>query len=222
MLPGRSKATLTRFLRDQSPKWRNGVEVVVTDGSTPYKAAIEQYLPKAQHVLDRFHVIRWFGQLPGATPPGLATPPPPRPAARLGTILVPLPLSAPQTKRPPQRSRTRKTPKPVRPLPPIGNRMASPPRTPPSLPSAQPRGGPHSPRQVHRPLPNRPNTPIPQNRKNHPPLARPNPRLPHHRTIPPTPKQEAANNLLQKPRRITHGPANPQNYANRALQPTQP
>ena len=61
MLPGRSKATLTRFFRDQGPKWRQGVEVVVTDGSTPYKAAIEQYLPKAQHVLDRFHVIRWFG-----------------------------------------------------------------------------------------------------------------------------------------------------------------
>ena len=62
MLPGRSKATLTRFFRDQGPKWRQGVEVVVTDGSTPYKVAIEQYLPKAQHVLDRFHVIRWFGQ----------------------------------------------------------------------------------------------------------------------------------------------------------------
>ena len=62
MLPGRSKATLTRFFRDQGPAWRRGVGVVVTDGSTPYKAAIEQYLPKAQHVLDRFHVIRWFGQ----------------------------------------------------------------------------------------------------------------------------------------------------------------
>ena len=62
MLPGRSKATLTRFFRDQGPAWRKGVEVVRADGSTPYKAAIEQYLPKAQHVLDRFHVVRWFGQ----------------------------------------------------------------------------------------------------------------------------------------------------------------
>ena len=60
--PGGAKPSLTRFFRDQGPAWRQGVEVVVTDGSTPYKAAIEQYLPKAQHVLDRFHVIRWFGQ----------------------------------------------------------------------------------------------------------------------------------------------------------------
>ena len=61
MLPGRSKATLARFFRDQGPAWRRGVEIVVTDGAAPYKAAIDQYLPRAQHVLDRFHVIRWFG-----------------------------------------------------------------------------------------------------------------------------------------------------------------
>ena len=61
MLPGRSKAALARFFRNQGPAWRRGVEVVVTDGAAPYKAAVDQYLPRAQHVLDRFHVIRWFG-----------------------------------------------------------------------------------------------------------------------------------------------------------------
>ena len=37
------------------------MEVVATEGAAPYKTAIDQYLPRAQHVPDRFHVIRWFG-----------------------------------------------------------------------------------------------------------------------------------------------------------------
>ena len=36
------------------------MEIVVTDGSRSYQAAIAQYLPDARHVLDRFHVVRWF------------------------------------------------------------------------------------------------------------------------------------------------------------------
>ena len=35
-----------------------GVEIVVSDGSRSYQAAIAQYLPDARHVLDRFHVAR--------------------------------------------------------------------------------------------------------------------------------------------------------------------
>ena len=34
--------------------------MVVSDGSRSYQAAFSQYLPDAQHVLDRFHVARWF------------------------------------------------------------------------------------------------------------------------------------------------------------------
>lgn len=56
MIPGRCKVALARFFRNQGPAWRK--EVVVTNGAAPYKAAIDQYLPRAQHVLDRFHVIR--------------------------------------------------------------------------------------------------------------------------------------------------------------------
>ena len=34
----------------------------MSDGSRSYQAAIAQYLPAARHVLDRFHVVRWFTQ----------------------------------------------------------------------------------------------------------------------------------------------------------------
>lgn len=60
MVEHRSSAALTAFLMSQSHKWRRGVKVVVTDGSKAYKAAVETCLPSARHVLDRFHVIRWF------------------------------------------------------------------------------------------------------------------------------------------------------------------
>ena len=60
MIPGRTKGSLTRFFRDQGPDWCRQVEIVVSDGSRSYQAAIAQYLPDARHVLDRFHVARWF------------------------------------------------------------------------------------------------------------------------------------------------------------------
>ncbi len=60
MIPGRTKGSLTRFFRDQGPDWCRQVEIVVSDGSRSYQAAIAQYLPDALHVLDRFHVARWF------------------------------------------------------------------------------------------------------------------------------------------------------------------
>ena len=62
MIPGRTKGSLSRFFRDQGPQWCRQVEIVVSDGSRPYQAAIAQYLPAARHVLDRFHVVRWFTQ----------------------------------------------------------------------------------------------------------------------------------------------------------------
>ncbi|MCY4663068.1 MAG: transposase [Acidimicrobiaceae bacterium] len=44
----------------QGHRWCKGVNVVVSDGSKAYKTAIEAHLGHARHVLDRFHVIRWF------------------------------------------------------------------------------------------------------------------------------------------------------------------
>jgi len=36
------------------------VSVVVSDGSDAYRRAIDRWLPDADHVLDRFHLARWF------------------------------------------------------------------------------------------------------------------------------------------------------------------
>ncbi|WP_420622338.1 ISL3 family transposase [Candidatus Poriferisodalis sp.] len=60
MVPHRNAQALSGFLASQGHRWCKGVKVVVSDGSKPYKAAIERRLGHARHVLDRFHVIRWF------------------------------------------------------------------------------------------------------------------------------------------------------------------
>jgi len=60
MVPHRSSAALSAFLAQQGHRWCKGVKVVVTDGSRAYKAAVDAHLGHARHVLDRFHVIRWF------------------------------------------------------------------------------------------------------------------------------------------------------------------
>ena len=60
MVPHRSSAALSAFFVEQGRSWCKGVEVVVTDGSRAYKSAIDAHLGHARHVLDRFHVIRWF------------------------------------------------------------------------------------------------------------------------------------------------------------------
>ena len=56
-------------------------DLLTRDGcerAASFKAAIDQYLPRAQHVLDRFHIIRWFETSPGIMP-ALATNPPNQP-----------------------------------------------------------------------------------------------------------------------------------------------
>ncbi len=60
MVAHRNQAALSGFFAKQGRRWCAGVQVVVTDGSKSYRAAIEAHLPKATHVLDRFHVCRWF------------------------------------------------------------------------------------------------------------------------------------------------------------------
>ncbi len=56
----RNAAALGGFLQAQGHRWLRGVTVVVTDGSESYRAAIRQHLGGATHVVDRFHVARWF------------------------------------------------------------------------------------------------------------------------------------------------------------------
>ena len=56
----RNQAALSGFLLAQGHRWLRGVKVVVSDGSGSYRSAIAQHLGHATHVLDRFHVARWF------------------------------------------------------------------------------------------------------------------------------------------------------------------
>jgi len=60
MVEHRNAAALSGFFIEQGPRWCRGVAVVVSDGSKSYKTAIDQHLGGAHHVLDRFHVVRWF------------------------------------------------------------------------------------------------------------------------------------------------------------------
>jgi transposase len=56
----RNTAALSGFLVSQGHRWLKGVKVVVSDGSGSYRSAIQRHLGHATHVLDRFHVARWF------------------------------------------------------------------------------------------------------------------------------------------------------------------
>lgn len=56
----RSAQALRAFLSARGHRWLKGVEVVVTDGSEAYRAAIATHLSHATHVVDRFHAVRWF------------------------------------------------------------------------------------------------------------------------------------------------------------------
>jgi transposase len=56
----RDANALNGFLAQQGHRWLKGVRVVVTDGSESYRSAIRAHLGHATHVVDRFHVARWF------------------------------------------------------------------------------------------------------------------------------------------------------------------
>lgn len=63
VLDGRSADVLGGFLSKQSPRWRKGVSVVVTDMAECYRTAVRHWLPNARHVADRFHVVRNFAKV---------------------------------------------------------------------------------------------------------------------------------------------------------------
>ncbi len=60
MVEHRSAAALSGFFIAQRRRWCRGVQVVATDGSGACRSAIDARLGHARHVLERFHVIRWF------------------------------------------------------------------------------------------------------------------------------------------------------------------
>jgi transposase len=61
MVEGRSKKTFARWLEQQEPSWRNGLQVVAMDGFTGFKTATPEQLPDATAVMDPFHVLRLAG-----------------------------------------------------------------------------------------------------------------------------------------------------------------
>ncbi len=63
VLAGRSADVLGGFLAKQSPAWRKGVAVVVTDMAECYRTAVRKWLPDARHVVDRSHVVRNFARV---------------------------------------------------------------------------------------------------------------------------------------------------------------
>ena len=139
MIPGRTKGSLARFFREQGPRWRRGVEIVVTDGSKSYQAAIAQYLPHARHVLDRFHVVRWFTE-------GLTLvrrelqrrEPDQRPPAFEPDLFRTL-FHPPAPSRQPHRWSQSAPGDPLRGLPPATHGVGRPPRALPTLRSRRPR-----------------------------------------------------------------------------------
>ncbi len=62
MVQHRNAEALKGLFVEQGPHFCRGVQVVVSDGSKSYKAAIDAHVENAKHVLDRFHVVRWFAE----------------------------------------------------------------------------------------------------------------------------------------------------------------
>ena len=182
MIDGRTKAALSRFFRDQGPGWCRKVEIVVSDGSRSYQAAIAQYLPDARHVLDRFHVARWFTE--GLTlvrrelqrrPPGSAAP-----HVRAGPVQSPVhpPAAGGSShRRAPEASGS-----PVRGSPPAPDRVGSSPGALPALRSRRPRRRQPGPGTVRRPLRHRADPRVPRSRGHHHRLGRRDLGLPPQQT----------------------------------------
>ena len=208
MVPHRSTAALAGFLARQGHKWCKQVKVVVTDGSPAYKAAIDARLGHAEHVLDRFHVIRWFSA-------GLTAPqrPAPRPRSRRAGVRprsVQGPVLAAATTRLTHRSRQKPPRSAIRRPPEAPHRLASPPGTTGPLRGRRPQRRPRSPRPAQRPPPHRPDPRIPRHRQRHHRMVRRDTRLAPHR-----PPLKRPNRRHQQP------PPSPQTHRTRLHQPRQ-
>ena len=136
MVSHRNAQALHGFLAAQGRRWCAQVEVVVTDGSGAYRAAVEADLGHAVHVLDCFHVVRWFAaglsavrrEVQRRQPAGEVTPVFDPEVFRARFALLRLRGRPPRTRSPrPAHPRLRGPPPP-------GRRLAGPPDTPRRLP----------------------------------------------------------------------------------------
>ena len=182
MIPGRTKGSLSRFFRDQEAWWCRQVEIVVSDGSHSYQAAIAQYLPDARHVLDRFHVARWFTQGLTLVRREIQRRDPDRRPPTFEPDLLASPLHPSAPSRPPHRSPPKASRPDLRRPSTSPNRVRMPSsRALPTLRSRQPGPGQPGARTVRRPLRHRTDTRIPPSRGHHHRMGRTDPRLPHHK-----------------------------------------
>lgn len=58
LVEGRSRQSARQALAGMPKSWRENIETVVIDMFWPYRQAIEEVLPQARIVVDKFHVIR--------------------------------------------------------------------------------------------------------------------------------------------------------------------
>jgi hypothetical protein len=58
VVPGRSGAVLSSWLRERDSGWRSGVAVAALDPFRGYATALRTHLPGAVRVLDAFHVVK--------------------------------------------------------------------------------------------------------------------------------------------------------------------
>ena len=62
VLPTREQKTLIVWLQTLSPAEKRAIEVVSMDMWRPYRSVVEQYLPQADIVADRFHVMKQLNE----------------------------------------------------------------------------------------------------------------------------------------------------------------
>ncbi|NLU13868.1 MAG: ISL3 family transposase [Gammaproteobacteria bacterium] len=63
VLEGRSKQAFKQRLNNRPKTWRDQIESIAMDGFTGFKSAAQEALPRAQTVLDPFHVVRWASSM---------------------------------------------------------------------------------------------------------------------------------------------------------------
>jgi transposase len=61
LVQGRSKQAFKTWLSQRPKHWRDGIEVVATDGFTGFKTVTTGELPDAATVMDPFHVVSMAG-----------------------------------------------------------------------------------------------------------------------------------------------------------------
>ena len=195
MIPGRTKASLARFFREQGAWWCRQVEIVVSDGSRPYhpdhrtiptrRSPCARPVPRRALVHPRTHpgTTRDTTPRPGAASPNVRAGPACEPAS---------PSYAGPTTSPKPTKRTSTACSTLIP--------ASEPRENalPTLRSRQPGPGQPGARTVRRFLRHRTDTRIPPSRGHHHRMGRTDLGLPHHPTTVSNGPIEGINNLLPK------------------------